>query len=212
MKHFCFLILFLLSILPSCCIAQRRVTNGIPQKNVAHFKFQGIPITGNIHSFCSQLYGKGFRFDHELNKNDDEVVHLIGKYLSHDATLEVYKDEETVYAVKVRLGFENEEDVSKMEGNLLGALRVKYPRLIDAPEESFSEDNDGYRYSQYVCYVPRPGNSDPKNFLGEISICITQCVVGGWVLDITFADEYNQPEWRKAREDYVQSKKVAESL
>ncbi len=188
--------------------AVAQVNNGIPQKNVEHLKFQGIPITGSMKLFHQKLTQKGYKFS---TKIDGQEV-FKGRYMGRNVEVSVYQDAGIVCAVEVTFLLGSKSEAYELQGRLLGALRQKYPRLKDSDTDNGTFD-DGYGGSidQYVTYVPREtrGSIDYKNLLGEFVFSISDIPMGdySYMLEFRYVDEYNLPEWRAARKEYMCNKK-----
>ena len=163
-----------------------QANNGIPQANVSHLKFQGIPITGSMKSFCQKLLQKGYKYESpNLSKT------LTGKYMGRKVRLYVHQHEGTVYSVEVDFLLETKSEADDLLQQLIGGLRLKYPRL--------QEDTE---------------HSDWKNMLGEFTINLHELVMGdySYLLAFYYIDEYNNPEWKDARKQYLKDRKAKLAL
>lgn len=189
-----------------------QVNNGIPQANVTHLKFQGIPITGSKKSFCQKLLQKGYKYE---NPGISET--LIGKYLGRTVRLEVYQYEGTVFSVEVDFLLKSKEEADDLQEQLLGGLRQKYPRLQhDTDNSGWVTDESGDRFYTYVTQVPREinGTINWKNLLGEYTFNLYELVMGDYSYQLAFyyTDEYNKPEWKDARKQYLKNRKAKLAL
>lgn len=70
-----------------------------------HFKFQGIPIDGNIHNFVGKMKQLGYEEISRENFNGEECVYMLGKFTGKDAALYIWytAKTKTVYLVDVYL-------------------------------------------------------------------------------------------------------------
>ena len=70
-----------------------------------HFKFQGVPIDGNIHTFIGKMKRLGYEEISREDINGNEYVYMLGKYADRDATLYIWHTPKTktVYLVEVYL-------------------------------------------------------------------------------------------------------------
>ena len=189
-----------------------QVNNGIPQTNVSHLKFQGIPITGSMKSFCQKLLQKGYKHEYPGNTKT-----LTGKYLGRNVRLNVYQYEGNVFSVEVNFLLKTKSEADDLQQQLLGGLRQKYPRLQDDTEQSgWGTDESGERVYIYVTQVPREtkGQIDWKNLLGEFTFNLYELVMGDYSYQLSFyyTDEYNKPEWKDARKQYLKDRKAKLAL
>lgn len=189
-----------------------QVNNGIPQTNVSHLKFQGIPITGSMKSFCQKLLQKGYKHDTPGNSKT-----LTGKYMGRKVRLHVYQYEGNVFSVEVDILLKTKSEADDLQQQLLGGLRQKYPRLQDDTEQSgWGTDESGERVYVYVTQVPREtkGQIDWKNLLGEFTFNLYELVMGdySYLLAFYYIDEYNNPEWKDARKQYLKDRKAKLAL
>ena len=189
-----------------------QANNGIPQANVSHLKFQGIPITGSMKSFCQKLLQKGYKYESpNLSKT------LTGKYMGRKVRLYVHHHEGTVYSVEVDFLLKTKSEADDLLQQLIGGLRLKYPRLQEDTEHSGweTDPSDDCVYA-YVAQVPRGtrGQIDWKNMLGEFTINLHELVMGdySYLLAFYYIDEYNNPEWKDARKQYLKDRKAKLAL
>lgn len=189
-----------------------QANNGIPQANVSHLKFQGIPITGSMKSFCQKLLQKGYKYESpNLSKT------LTGKYMGRKVRLYVHQHEGTVYSVEVDFLLETKSEADDLLQQLIGGLRLKYPRLQEDTEHSGweTDPSDDCVYA-YVAQIPRGtrGQIDWKNMLGEFTINLHELVMGdySYLLAFYYIDEYNNPEWKDARKQYLKDRKAKLAL
>ena len=70
-----------------------------------HFKFQGVPIDGNIHNFVGKMKQLGYEEISRENVTGDEFVYMLGKFTGKDAALYIWytPKTKTVYLVDVYL-------------------------------------------------------------------------------------------------------------
>ena len=189
-----------------------QANNGVPQANVSHLKFQGIPITGSMKSFGQRLLQKGYKHDTPGNSET-----FTGKYMGRKVRLHVYQYEGTVFSVEVDFLLKTKSDADDLQQQLLGGLRLKYPRLQEDTEHSgWGTDESGERVYAYVTQVPREakGQIDWKNLLGEFTFNLYELVMGDYSYQLAFyyTDEYNKPEWKDARKQYMKDRKAKLAL
>ena len=189
-----------------------QANNGIPQSNVSHLKFQGIPITGSMKSFGQKLLQKGYKHD-----NADNHDTFTGKYMGRNVRLTVYQYEGTVFSVEVDFLLKTKSEADDLQQQLLGGLRQKYARLqYDTENSGWGTDQTGERVYVYVMQVPREtkGPIDWKNLLGEFTFNLHELVMGNYSYQLAFyyTDEYNKPEWKDARKQYQKDRKAKFAL
>ena len=189
-----------------------QANNGIPQANVSHLKFQGIPITGSLKSFGQKLLQKGYKHDGPGNSET-----FTGKYMGRKVRLYVKQHEGTVFSVEVDFLLKTKTDADDLRQQLVGGLRLKYPRLQEDDEHSgWGTDPSGDCVYAYVAQVPREarGQINWKNMLGEFTINLHELVMGdySYLLAFYYTDEYNNPEWKDARKQYLKDRKAKMTL
>lgn len=189
-----------------------QANNGVPQTNVSHLRFQGIPITGSMKSFGQKLQQKGYKHDNAGNSDT-----FTGKYMGRKVRLYVNQHEGTVYSVEVDFLLKTKSEADDLWQQLIGGLRLKYPRLQEDTEHSgWGTDPSGDCVDAYVAQVPRGtrGQIDWKNMLGEFTINLHELVMGdySYLLAFYYIDEYNNPEWKDARKQYLKDRKAKLAL
>ncbi len=197
-------ILVALLLTASSQMATAQVNNGVPQKNVQHLTFQGIPITGSMDAFCAKLKQKGYKFDwgYEDKRNYQ------GKFAGYDTDVKVYQDAGIVYSVHVIFGFDTQEEANKVDEALHTSIAKKYPRAVLDEEKSGRTDDETHVY--YA--MPRPGKINYKNLLGYFCIETYPCTARGYRVELWYIDEYNSPEWREARRQYIRNSCITDNL
>ena len=90
-----------------------------------HFKFMGIPIDGNVSSFCQKLKEKGFSKDKEDAPN---AYCFTGKFYGEDANVQVdyTHDSHTVYSVTVYIIKRTALALYPIQRDYLKAVEDKY--------------------------------------------------------------------------------------
>ena len=112
---------------------------------------------------------------------------------------------------------ETKSEADDLLQQLIGGLRLKYPRLQEDTEHSGweTDPSDDCVYA-YVAQVPRGtrGQIDWKNMLGEFTINLHELVMGdySYLLAFYYIDEYNNPEWKDARKQYLKDRKAKLAL
>lgn len=90
-----------------------------------HMKFMGIPIDGNVSSFCNSLANKGFT---KQNRATKEIVTFKGDFFGQDAIVDVNFDPNSkiVYSVNVSIvknfGFE----LTVIQKEIMDIIEEKY--------------------------------------------------------------------------------------
>lgn len=137
--------------------------------------------------------------------------------MGHKAKVRIYADKGIVYCVSVDIPFYKKDDAEDLRTDILQGLKQKYPRLQYSETESGTfTDAAQAEIDQQVYDVPREskGPIDWKNLLGEFCITLEDVLIGeySYALKISYTDEYNSPEWREARLEYIKAKKIADKL
>lgn len=164
--------------------------------------------------FCQKLTQKGYK---HTGKNAYDAETFKGRYIGRNVELAVYQDEGVVCSVHVNFMLESKKETYDLQEKLLGALRLKYPRLQDSTDDSGTfTDEYGEKTEQYVTYVPREsrGTINWRNLLGQFIFQISDIPMGtySYLLEFTYVDEYNLPEWRAERKIYLRNKKTGMEL
>ncbi len=109
----CFWTLLFLFTASVCCFSQK------------HFKFMGIPINGNVNTFCEKLKSKGFSKDVGEVKN---AYCLVGKFYDEEANLQVNYDPSNgvVYSITVYIIKGSLLAVHPTQRDILKAVEDKY--------------------------------------------------------------------------------------
>lgn len=94
-------------------------------QSVKHMKFMGIPIDGNVISFCQKLKEKGFSKDKEDAPN---AYCFTGKFYGEDANVQVdyTHDSHTVYSVTVYIIKRTALALYPIQRDYLKAVEDKY--------------------------------------------------------------------------------------
>ena len=110
----------------------------------SHMKFMGIPIDGNIKSFCKQLTEHGFIRDKENVPNN--MCCFTGKFYGEDANIDVEYDPYTyvVHSVAVSIIKKSSIFLYPIQCDILKAIEEKYKfkRELVNPEL--------YQYDYYI--------------------------------------------------------------
>lgn len=122
-----------------------------------HMKFMGVPIDGNVHSFCQKLISKGFVKD---KGNVQNAYCLIGRFYDEDANIQVDYDPNNniVYSVTVYIIKNSLITAYPVQRDILKAIenKYKYEKKTISPEL--------YQYEYYIY--------EDSNFTGMIQTFI----------------------------------------
>lgn len=156
-----------------------------------HLSFKGIPIEGNINSFCQKLRAKGFI----QSQSTAKARIFVGDFTGKDATIRIIADQsgENVYSVVVI--FPSLEEWKSLV-NTYDYYKDLYTEKYGAPtylreyNPSYRDSNTALMYQlyqgtvEYKCVFKAPG--------GTIEICIEKAEnnMAGVVL-ITYSDSQN---------------------
>lgn len=158
---------------------------GFAQK---HMKFMGIPIDGNVYSFCEKLKERGFIKNPSNNKS---IISYKGNYYGEEAFIDVTFDptNNVVFQVSVSIVKNISLELYPIQRDILKAVEDKY---------SYKKEVKNPDLYQYVYYVF--DNYDP---IGLIQTYLLDVNNGGEAMfNISYTDVENYMRYEeKRRED-----------
>lgn len=115
-------------------------------QNSQHFKFNGIPIDGNISNFVSKMNKKGFILE---DYHEKSVAIMSGKFCGEDVNLFIIASEKSKTVWKVVVDYNNKGSWSTLKSDY-SELKELFTKKYGYPEKSFNfferpyYDGDGY--------------------------------------------------------------------
>lgn len=166
--------------------------------NDLRIKFRGLPINGDLDSFCKELILLGYKRDYSFTPRNNVGASFTGLYAGHDCELYIYltPSSKTVYKVRVIVSESRSWSILK---NTYYKFKNLFNNKYGKPwkeEESFEypyKDGDGLELSSirdgkgtyYTSF-----NSTETMGLGFIDIHINASYLQGWI-SIDFTDGIN---------------------
>lgn len=171
--------------------------NIVSNNEKPHLDFMGIPISGDIASFCKKIEEKGY----ERKENECNIYLYNGSFTGIPAEIIVIADDSNreVYTVMVRLGETDKwRDLLNTYTRCKNIYAKKYNTPINIKESPIVEsgDNESFMKSlyngnrQYSCEFPSDG--------GEILISILSTHRDKGVVFIAYCDHQNLARKQKA--------------
>ncbi|MCQ2088254.1 MAG: hypothetical protein MJZ37_09365 [Bacilli bacterium] len=173
------LILAILCCFSLSCFAQK------------HMKFAGIPIDGNVYSFCEQLKKHGYKHNPE---EAESTLSFVGKFYGEDAYVDVTYDpsNKVVYQVNVSIIKKFAFELTTIQRDIMKAIEDKYVNKKELKDEQL------YQYDYYIF-----DGYDPIGMIQTFILDTSQMKPGGEsMLSISYLDVENYMKYEeKKRQD-----------
>ncbi len=112
-----------------------------------HMKFMGIPIDGNVYSFCEQLKKRGF---YKNPEEAESAISFSGKFYGEDAYVDVTYDPSNniVFQVTVSIIKTLAMELTPIQRDVMNAIEDKYVNKKELKDSQLSQ-YDYYIFDEY---------------------------------------------------------------